>query len=56
MKTTPDTQADTFGTLGPKVQPQPKPTEQWRPTETPGIERNEQGQLRTNLPLRGSQV
>lgn len=53
MKTTPDTQADTFGTLGPKVQEQPKPAEQWRETDTPGIERNEQGQMRTNLPLRG---
>lgn len=55
MKTTPDTQAYTFGTLGPKVQPKPKPAEQWRKTDTPGIERNEQGQLRTSLPVQGSE-
>lgn len=53
MRTTPDTQADTFGKLGPKVQEQPKPKEEWRPTETPNIERNEQGQLRTNDPKNG---
>jgi len=56
MKTTPDNAADTFGTLGPKVQEQPKPKEQWRKTETPGIERNQDGQLRTSLPLSGEQA
>lgn len=36
-----------FQPLGPKVQPPaPEPKPEWRPTGTPGIDINQQGQLR----------
>lgn len=40
------------GLVIPPKQPaaKPNPAEQWRPTETPGIERNGNGQLKTNIP------
>lgn len=55
MRTNPDNAADTFGTLGPKVQPQPKPAEQWRKTEDPRFLQDKDGKLRTDLPTRGEQ-
>lgn len=53
MKST-DEPTDTFGKLPPKQpQPaQPKP-DVWQKTDTPHIERNQDGRLRTNLPDRG---
>lgn len=37
--------------LPPRPAPAPAPAgEKWRSTETPGIERNERGQVRTNTP------
>lgn len=36
-----------FPPLGPpKERPKPEPVPEWRPTGTPGIERNRHGQLR----------
>lgn len=52
MKTTPDNPTDTFGTLPTKPSPEPsKKAEVWKPAETKGIFQNQDGQLKTDLPL-----
>jgi hypothetical protein len=43
--------AETFAPLGPaKPKPGPAPQPEWKPTGTPGVEINAQGQRRTNKP------
>jgi hypothetical protein len=43
--------APEFQPIGPKVE-KPKPEKpEYTPTDTPGIEKNSRGWLRTNLPL-----
>lgn len=50
MRTPTDSPTDQFGNLGAPVRA-PAPTKpEWRPTDTPGIERNSDGRLRTNAP------
>lgn len=49
-----DEPTDTFGKLPPKSpEPQKPATDTWTNTDTPHIQRNQEGKLRTNLPDRG---
>lgn len=50
MKSTHES-TDNFGQLGQKKAPEPvKPAEVWRNTDTPHIQQNSDGKLRTNIP------
>jgi len=42
---------DKFIEIPAKRAPAPPPPERWYSTDTPGVQRNSQGQHRTNLPL-----
>lgn len=51
MRSTPEPSDHFVIPKQPEKTPPAKPAEVWKPTDSKGIERNAEGQLRTNIPL-----